>query len=300
MHGNLMSEGIQSHRLTGQKSLVREVRLRDEWLEDVESPEAFVKELQSAKTKADIFSFWQRLPDTVPRYSYHMEWDNVTAVPVTGYDEWLKNEVDSGTRRAVKKAAKKGIEVRLVPFDDSLLEGIADVFNESPMRQGKPMRHYGKTVEQLREEYLPTLDRTEFLGAFLEGRLIGFIMLVDAGSYANIAQIMSLKAHWDKAPNNALIAKAVEICGERGIPYLVYTKYYKQGVTEFKRRNGFRKYDLPRYYVPLTAKGKIALRLGLHREFKAYIPGRVEDSWLSLKKKYYALKSGEKGRQTQR
>ena len=32
--------------------------------------------------------------------------------------------------------------------------------------------------------------------------------------------------HRDKAPMNALVAKAVEICAENKIPYLVYDKAY--------------------------------------------------------------------------
>ena len=36
----------------------------------------------------------------------------------------------------------------------------------------------------------------------------------------------------------------------------------------FKENNGFVKFPITRYYVPLTRKGKLAIRLGLHREFK--------------------------------
>ena len=36
-------------------------------------------------------------------------------------------------------------------------------------------------------------------------------------------------------------------------------------LTEFKRRNGFEKVLLPRYYIPLTLKGKLAQRCQFHR-----------------------------------
>ena len=82
--------------------------------------------------------------------------------------------------------------------------------------------------------------------------------------------------HYDKRPANALIAKAVEICAQKGISHLVYYSYIyndpKSSLTEFKRRNGFEKVLLPRYYIPLTAKGKIALNLGLHRGLVKTIP----------------------------
>ena len=75
--------------------------------------------------------------------------------------------------------------------------------------------------------------------------------------------------HYDKRPANALIAKAVELCEQQGMSYLMYCNYVyndpESSLTEFKRRNGFEQALVPRYYVPLTLKGKIALRLGLHR-----------------------------------
>ena len=72
--------------------------------------------------------------------------------------------------------------------------------------------------------------------------------------------------HFDKRPTNALIAKAVEICEQRGFAYLTYCNYVyndpDSSLTEFKRRNGFEQVLVPRYYIPLTLQGRIALKLG--------------------------------------
>ena len=38
-------------------------------------------------------------------------------------------------------------------------------------------------------------------------------------------QVLSKMGHLDKSPQNALIAKAVEICENEGIPYLTYANY---------------------------------------------------------------------------
>src|SRR5438445_13659521 len=82
--------------------------------------------------------------------------------------------------------------------------------------------------------------------------------------------------HYDKRPTNALIAKAVEVCAEKGIPYLMYCNYVyndpNSSLTEFKRRNGFEKVLVPRYYIPLTSRGKAATKLGLHRSLTQRIP----------------------------
>ncbi len=40
----------------------------------------------------------------------------------------------------------------------------------------------------------------------------------------------------------------------------------------FKESNGFVKFPITRYYVPVTWKGRVAIRLGLHREFKDALP----------------------------
>jgi hypothetical protein len=41
---------------------------------------------------------------------------------------------------------------------------------------------------------------------------------------------------------------------------------------DFKRNNGFYKLELTRYYVPITRRGRTAIRLGLHRDLKDSLP----------------------------
>jgi hypothetical protein len=94
---------------------------------------------------------------------------------------------------------------------------------------------------------------------------------------------------------NALIAKAVEICEQRGFAYLTYCNYVyndpDSSLTEFKRRNGFEQVLVPRYYIPLTLKGKIALKLGLHHGLVKFIPKSVFKQLLRLRTRWYARKS---------
>jgi len=94
-----------------------------------------------------------------------------------------------------------------------------------------------------------------------------------AGGYAVTGQVISKISHRDKGTNNFMMAKAVELCAREGIPYLVYLSWGAGSLSEFKRRNGFEKVGLPRYYVPLTAKGRLALRLGVHKGMVNLIPG---------------------------
>jgi len=54
-----------------------------------------------------------------------------------------------------------------VPFDETLVRGIWEVYNESPVRQGKPNTHYGKDIETVYKEEATFLDHSIFIGAFL-------------------------------------------------------------------------------------------------------------------------------------
>jgi hypothetical protein len=105
-------------------------------------------------------------------------------------------------------------------------------------------------------------------------------------------QILSKMEFLDKRPNNALLSEAVKLCSERGVNSLLYERfvYGKKGedsLTRFKESNGFIKMDLPRYYVPLTHKGSIALRLGLHRDPKDFVPQWLHKRLLDFRDKWH-------------
>src|SRR5437762_1729947 len=52
------------------------VGLEDEWYEDVKDPAAVIDTLrESTGFKADIFTFWQRMPNVEPQFKYHTEWE---------------------------------------------------------------------------------------------------------------------------------------------------------------------------------------------------------------------------------
>ena len=262
--------------------LIRIARLAAEGYEFLHNPEAALGTLRKSGVRIDLFTFMQNLPHTSPKYRYPTEWENVAALPVSTFDHWWTRQINNKVRNTVRKAEKKGVSVREMPFDDALVQGISAIYNESPIRQGKPFWHYGEDLETVRRENGTFLDRSVFIGAFLEGALIGFAKLVsdeDQGQ-AGLMQIISMIQHRDKAPTNALIAQAVRSCAERGIPYLVYAKfsYWKKqqdSLAEFKHHNGFQRVDLPRYYIPLTLAGRTALRLGLHHRLAERVPEPV-------------------------
>jgi hypothetical protein len=263
----------------------------EEWMEQapVTEPEKFVSELRKSGVQADVFTFSQNLLETEPKHQINFEWDNLAVIPISTYAAWSE-KLSQDTRRNVRLASKRGAILRPAVFDDDFVRGIVEIYNETPIRQGRKFWHYGKSFETVKAENGTYADRSQFIGAYVGTELIGFLKMVYVGKAANIMQILSKVAHQDKKPMNALVAKAVEICSEKGICSLIYRKYCyhknrADALTEFKRRNGFEQVLVPRYYVPLTAKGSLALKLRLHHGVKELMPRRVMDFLIDFRRK---------------
>ncbi len=253
--------------------------LKDEEFLDgdpVIDPEAVLRRLRATTLKPDIFTFMQKIPDVIPRYSYYKEWESFAAIPISTYSDWLENRVTYDVRKAIKRAQKAGIETRRVEFNDELVQGISGIYNECPVRQGRPFWHYRKDFEAVRREHSTFPGRCFFIGSYGDGELLGFIRMIYVKSYAASMQVLSQVRHRREKTSNALIAKAVEICEQEGLSHFVYGRYIynnpASSLTEFKRRNGFVPILVPRYYVPVTTKGAIALKLRLHRKLINQIP----------------------------
>jgi len=250
--------------------------------------------LEDAARRVDVFTFLQNPMQALPMdYDFQAEPENLAILPVTTFDAWFHRQIESKVRNRVRKAEKEGLEVREVPFDDELIGGICEIYNETPVRQGRLFPHYGITEDRAREYAGTFSTRSIFVGAFYEDRLIGFLKMVTdySGRYACILHILSKMAHRDQAPTNALMAQAVRSCADRGISQLAYDHYsygnkQMDGLIEFKRNNGFQRVDLKRYYVPLTPTGQAFVGLGCHRKLAGIAPEpllrglrRVRSGW---------------------
>jgi hypothetical protein len=245
----------------------------------LDDPASVIDGVRACGVRVDLFTFSQRLPESKPKFPYALEWDNFAVLPVTTFENWWTHELGFKARNKAKQAEKNGVLLREVPFDDTLVAGIREIYNECPIRQRRRFPHYGKDFETVRREEATFLDSSIFIGAFFEDELIGFVKLVpdETRTQAGLMNIISMVKHRDKVPQNALIAYAVRACAARGIHYLVYSKFEygkkeHDGLRDFKKRNGFRRVDTPRYYVPLTGMGGAAFRLGLHHSMLERIP----------------------------
>lgn len=271
---------------------VKIVRFKEEWDIDVDDPELVIKEIKANGINADIFTFQQRLPESKPKFNYTMEWDNIAALPINNYDDWFKNVLHQNPRNKMRIAQKKGVEVKTINFSDEMIRDIMGVYHEHPLRQGTPNIDYNIDFETAKMANATYLDRAVFLGAYFNKELIGYIKLVSAGKFMRTMGILGKIAHRDKAPMNLLIAKSVETCIEKNIPYLTYAKFDhgkvgSETLRKFKLYLGFESIILPRYFIPLNPWGQICLKLKLYQGIVGFLPRRLIRKLLELRTKWY-------------
>jgi hypothetical protein len=234
--------------------------------------------LRLSSNGVDVYTFPIRtfLGEEVIDFGGYTIWmDNIALLRVDNFQGWW-GRLDKKTRNMVRKAAKQGVVTYVIEsLSNEVADGLWRIYNETPIRQGRWFKGYGQSRENFRRWQVPDPDAGELIGAFWMGQLIGFVTILYGDRVARISQFLSMVRHFDKAPNNALIAKAVERCCERGVRFLIYARMGNHpSLDKFKEGNGFLKYPLPRCYVPLTRRGEVALRLKLY----GYPQDRIPES----------------------
>jgi Acetyltransferase (GNAT) domain len=268
------------------------------WLEtELRDPELCIEQLKIHRPdrgRADIFTFAQKLPATIPKYSYPTEWDSIAAIRLTTFQAWWE-KLPQATRKNVRRSEKRGVVVTVRQFDDDLIRGLVELNNDCPMRQGVRNVQYGKTFDQVRKDHSSFLDRSDLICAYLGSELIGFLKIVYRGGVASILNLLSKARHNEKRPANALVAKAIELCAARGISYVTYGMFNygnkrESPLREFKIRNGFGEILVPRFYVPLTRWGTLCMKLKLHRGLLGILPHGVIALVIGARTKWHSLK----------
>ena len=280
----------QAFIISGKLITTAHLTEKDEWLTDVQDPDEVIRALKTAPIRIDLLRFWQRIPDNDARFSYYKEYRQIAAIPIKDYNHWLTKQISPSARNKVRKTEKCGVTIQETKLSDELVRGIMGIFNQSPVRRGKRFWHYGKDFETVKKEMSLDLQHSIFITAYYESELIGFIKLYIADRYAMITLILDNTSHRSKAPMNGMIAKAVEVCAQRKIPYIVYTVWRRGEHGQFQESNGFKKTPVPEYFVPLSLKGQLALRLGLHRGIRGLIPERMMIWLLASRARWYSLR----------
>jgi len=238
------------------------VHAPNEWLMDFD-----FSKMQDylSKVNGDVFTWWQRYPDVIPRYRFPMVWDNMAVCEFESYEDWWRN-VGKKTRNMVRKAIKSGVKVEVVKPNIDFFEGVTRIYNETPIRQGKYFKHYGSSLEDVLRKFRDWLDeKNVYIGAYWQGELVGFVHLILTDKYCLLSQILSYLKHRDKAVNYALISEAVRYCSNTPTKRIVYYKMERGSLGIFKKNVGFKKRFVPRYFIPLSRKGQIFIKLNLYK-----------------------------------
>lgn len=282
---------VAGHTLRLSGTFLRIAAIEDEWFDEMDNPDPVMAGLsRESGALADVLIFWNPLPESTPRHALPHELVDIAVLPLESYENWWNQRIKSRTRNLIRKAEKQGLVVRETKFDDAFVRGMAEIFNEQPIRQGRPFWHYGKSVDTIRQQFSRFVDRETMIGAYVDDRMIGFIMLGSRQRCAHLGQILSKVSERDRNPNNALMAKAVEISVEKGHQFLVYGFWGDTSLAEFKRRCGFEPMQVPRYVVPLTTRGRIAVRFGLHEGLKGLLPVWLQNRLRELRARAYGLR----------
>lgn len=275
------------------RGLTTVLRLEDEWFSEVRDPQAVIDAIRRRDVPTpDVFTFCQRLPNIEPRFDFPIEFESIAALPIQTYEHWWKKQIRDTARNKIRKSRKLGVDVRECAFDDEFVRGMTTIFNETPVRQGRRFWHYGKSFETVKQQFSRFLFREQVIGAYLKDRLVGFAMLGRTSAFADLGQILSLVEHRDKAVTNALLDKCVAICAEQRVPYLVYAYWLDTSLGLFKQHSGFEEIKLPRYVVPMTRRGHLAVRTNLHKGFRHVVPRGVAERLRRLRAAWYQVRDG--------
>jgi hypothetical protein len=264
---------------TGQRLKIARIRGEEMREKEIEDPHLYIVALRNDTDrilKADIFTFTQKLPATQPRYSYPMERESVAVIPLASFKDWWEG-LPQETRKNVRRSQKRGVVIEVKELDGDVVEGIRDVNDDSPLRQGTKNAYYGLTSEDTWKRYGEFNGRCDFICAYSGEELIGFLHLVYREDVAAILNLTVKPSHFDKRPANALMAGAVEVCGGRGISHISYGLYNygnkrNSSLRDFKTRNGFKEILIPRYFVPITPWGRVCMKANLHRGLIGILP----------------------------
>jgi hypothetical protein len=233
----------------------------------------------------DLFTFINRefLRSADEKYPFPKELENYAIMHINSYDDWWNNTIKKRERQSVKKAEKTGLKVKKADINEAFLKGVQKVYNETPFREGRRYSGYGQNLQTIKRKF-ENIGDSDVLGVYLGSELVGILWLTYGDQAAMFRSFVSLLKHRDKCPNNALISEAVRSCAEKGLHFLVYGNKYGfiPSLDRFREHQGFRKFPLPRYYVPLTTKGQVAIKLKVHRKLEYSLPLPIERVGLEL------------------
>jgi hypothetical protein len=285
----MMSAVIAEKEISVSGNLFKIARLRHEWCDFLEDPPAAIQRMQCSPRLADLFTFVQDICDDPRLLPFYKESASLAVLRVTTYQKWW-DDMGFKARNKVRKGQKSGVNLRAIQLDDDFAKGVEGIYNETPVKQGRRFYHYGKRANEIKDELSSFLDRCLLIGAYYENELVGFMKLFRGKNVLRTIHIIAKLAHRDKCVMDALIAKAVELCDHDKVEYLQYGSWSEGGVGDFRAKHGFQRVEVPRYFVPLTARGKLMLKFKLHRPIRDLLPQSLVRPLIDLRSRLNSIR----------
>lgn len=287
----MMNNPIADKEISVSGKCIRIAKLRHEWCDFLDDPEAFIHALRSGSRTAALFTFVPEIEDRNDALPFHKEITSIAVLPVSTFEKWW-DEIGFKTRNKARKAEKSGVVLRIVQLDDAFAQGVESIYNETKVKQGRKFYHYGKKAAEIKAELSSFSDRSTLVGAYFKDELVGFMKLFEGRNVLRTVHIIAAMKHREKCVMDALIAKGVELCSQRGIHHLQYGSWTDGGVGVFREKHGFQRMDVPRYFVPLSMMGRIILMLNLHRPMRERLPKSWTKQLVLVRAKWNAWKFG--------
>jgi hypothetical protein len=270
--------------------LFKVARLRHEKFEFAKDQLGLIEKLREGRPVADVFTFVQDTCDQNTYPGFVKKLEGASFLPITTHEQWWK-ALDFKVRNKIRKAQKSGVELRPAILNDEFVKGVQSIYDESPLRQGRKFIHYGKSLAVLKDDLSSFPECTFFIGAYYQSELIGFMKLFEGNNVLRTVHIIAKISHRDKPVMDALISRAVEICEQKKFAYFHYGSWTSGGLGDFRIKHGFQRFEVPRYFLPLTLRGKLMLKLNLHHGLKERLPEKWVEKMLGFRKRALALRN---------
>jgi hypothetical protein len=181
---------------------------------------------------------------TYPGYGELEVNTSVLIIPNDIEQDWWGSPESYWMRQKVRRAIKMGYV--FAPFEwDDYLDDIYEINTSKAERQGRPMtqayRERPQPQGRMPEQPCPR-HRNGFFGAFRDGRLYGYVLIVQSGEMMLFSKILGHGDHMEDGLMNLLVYEAVRWHHERsGTKYAVYYLHDSgtSGLQFFKRKMGF-------------------------------------------------------------
>ena len=284
-----MTYSIEGKKISVSGKVFRSGRLRHEWCDFLEDGPAAIRTMQQGRSSCDLFTFVYELSDSDRECPYHKETASAAVLSIKSYDDWWDG-IGFKARNKIKKGLKSGVTLRPAELDETFARGVQAIYDETPVRQGRKFYHYGKSAAEIKMELQSFHDRCILIGAYYQDELVGFMKLFKGKNVLRTVHIIAKISHRDKVIMDTLIAQAVKLCDENKAEHLHYGSWTDGGIGTFREKHGFRQVDHPRYYVPLSARGRMMLGLKLHQPLKSRLPtswidpiARIRSRWNTIR-----------------